>query len=249
MITLQKAIQNLGVSRRNSAEIIKNEGVLVNNKIIKKPWYELNENDEIIFNKKVIKVSQIIEKEMMYFLFNKPKGVLTTLKDDFGRKTLKDYIINITTEKLFYVGRLDKETTGLLLLTNDGDFANYLLKPSSEIIKTYEVLINGNPSKSSLQKLEKGLILENGYKTKPAKIEKVKKKGNNHFIVLSINEGKKRQVRYMFKQIGYKVVELKRVRFGPWSIDLVPNEGMIKKINSLEIEKYKLILKKGDQNT
>lgn len=240
MLTLQKAIQTLGLSRRKSAEYIKNKGVKVNGNIVKEPWYQIECGDEIEFEGKKYKFESIKEKkdEKVYYLFNKPKEVLCSMNDQFGRKTIKDFIKGkIKEDNIFHVGRLDYNTSGIILLTNDGDLGNYLLHPKYKIEKIYDVLIMGHPKKEELKKLERGIELEDGFKTKPAKLEKVKKKGNNHQIVIKISEGKKRQVRLMFKAIGYTVLNLKRLSFGPWEIKRVPNEGDILKLDNEEVNK------------
>ncbi|MDN5342074.1 rRNA pseudouridine synthase [Oceanotoga sp. DSM 15011] len=240
MISLQKAIQTLGISRRKSADKILKDGILVNSKIIKEPWYELEEEDTIKYEGKTYKISELLKRkeEKVYYLINKPLDVICAMEDPFGRKTISDLIKNKIKEKVFHVGRLDLNSSGLLLLTNDGDLANKLLHPKHEISKTYTVIINGHPTREDLKKIENGVVLETGYKTNPAKIEKVKKQGSNHEVTITINEGKKRQVRLMFKVIGFKVKELKRIKFGPFSIKEVPNPGNIKKIDPEIIKNF-----------
>jgi 23S rRNA pseudouridine2605 synthase len=240
MLTLQKAIQTLGLSRRKSADHIKENGVKVNGKLIKEPWYEIEYGDEIEFEGKKHKFSNIKEKkdDKVYYLLNKPKEVLCSMEDQFGRKTIKDLIKGkIKEDNIFHVGRLDYNTSGIILLTNDGDLGNYLLHPKYKVEKIYDVLVMGHPKKEELKDLERGVEIEGGFKTKPAKIEKVKKKGNNHQIILKITEGRKRQVRLMFKSIGYTVLNLKRLAFGPWEIKRVPKEGDILKLDSKEVNK------------
>ncbi|HOB16002.1 MAG TPA: pseudouridine synthase [Defluviitoga sp.] len=235
-MTLQKAIQTLFLSRRKSSEYIIGNGVKVNGQLIKEPWYELKDTDVIEFNNKIVKVSDIqkIEQNKVYYLLNKPKGYLCTFKDDFGRKTIEDLIRNKIKEKVFYVGRLDYDASGILLLTNDGNLANFLLRPENNINKVYNVLINGIISQKEINKLKNGVILENGYKTLPAKVKILKKSDNSSLVQITINEGKKRQVKLMMGSLGYKVIELSRVKFGPWSIDEVPNSGDIKKLNEID---------------
>ena len=240
MITVQKALQTLGMSRRKAADYIKEKGVKVNGKLVKEPWFEIEYGDDLEFNGKKHKFENIKEKkeDKVYYLLNKPKEVLCSMEDPFGRKTIKDLIKNKIKEKnVFHVGRLDYNTSGILLLTNDGDLANYLLHPKYKVEKIYDVLVMGHPKKEELKNLERGIEIEDGVKTQPAKIEKVKKKGNNHQIIIKITEGRKRQVRLMFKALGYTVLNLKRLAFGPWEIKRVPKEGDIVKLDNFEVNK------------
>src|SRR6056297_1853548 len=148
MITVQKALQTLGMSRRKAADYIKEKGVKVNGKLVKEPWFEIEYGDDLEFNGKKHKFENIKEKkeDKVYYLLNKPKEVLCSMEDPFGRKTIKDLIKNKIKEKnVFHVGRLDYNTSGILLLTNDGDLANYLLHPKYKVEKIYDVLVMGHP--------------------------------------------------------------------------------------------------------
>ncbi|MGM0640090.1 MAG: pseudouridine synthase [Thermotogota bacterium] len=240
MLTVQKALQTLGMSRRKAADYIKDKGVKVNGKLVKEPWFEIEYGDDLEFDGLKHKFEKIKEKkeDKVYYLLNKPKEVLCAMEDPFGRKTIKDMIKNKIREKnVFHVGRLDYNTSGIILLTNDGDLANYLLHPKYKVEKIYDVLVMGHPKKEELKQLESGIEIEGGVKTQPAKIEKVKKKGNNHQVVIKITEGRKRQVRLMFKALGYTVLNLKRLAFGPWEIKRVPKEGDIVKLDNFEVNK------------
>ncbi|CEP77694.1 pseudouridine synthase [Defluviitoga tunisiensis] len=238
-MNLQKALQTMFLSRRKSSEYILTNGVKVNGKLIKEPWYELNDTDIIEFDNTFIKVSDIIKTQnnKVYYLLNKPKGYLCTFKDEYGRNTIQELIKNKIKEKVFYVGRLDYDSSGILLLTNDGKFANFLLRPENNISKVYNVLINGVLSQKEILKLKNGVLLETGYKTLPAKIKILQKHDNSSLIQITINEGKKRQIKLMIKSLGYKVIELTRIKFGPWSIREVPHPGDIKKINEVDFAK------------
>jgi len=239
---LQKALQTISLSRRRSSEYILKEGVKVNGKLVKEPWYELKENDFIEFNNKKYYFSDLQKKveNKVYYLLNKPNGVLCTFKDEYGRKTIKDLLKGKIEERVFYVGRLDYNSSGLLLLTNDGDLANYLLRPENKVTKVYEVLVKGTPSKKELEILEEGVTLETGYKTMKSKVKMLKKEKDLSLLQISLNEGKKRQVRLMMKALGYKVIELKRIKFGPWSIEEVPKPGDIKYLGGEKEVKNKL---------
>ncbi|PNR95954.1 pseudouridine synthase [Petrotoga sp. 9PWA.NaAc.5.4] len=232
-MNLQKALQILSLSRRKSSEYIFNKGIKVNGILIKKPWYELKDNDLIEFENQIYKVSEILKitQNKVYYLFNKPKNVLCTFKDNFGRTTIQDLIKDKIKERVFYVGRLDYDAQGVLLLTNDGNLANYLLRPENKVVKIYHVLIDGIPSKEDLLKLENGIVLEDGYKTLKAHVSLIKKMEKLSLIKINIHEGKKRQIKLMFKALGFSVLELTRVKFGPWGIEIVPHPGDIKKID------------------
>ncbi|WP_231588293.1 pseudouridine synthase [Marinitoga sp. 1197] len=246
LIKLQTFLQKIGEgSRREIGNLIISGKVKVNGEIIREPWFKVVEEDVIEINNKKIHVKDKIEEaeNYVYYLIHKPVGYLSALKDDRGRKTITDLIKNKIKEKVFHVGRLDYNTSGLMLLTNDGDLANLLLHPKRKIYKTYKVLINKHIKEKDLKILENGILIEGGYKTQPATIEKVQKKGKYSEITLSIHEGKKRQIRLMFKALGYNVIKLKRIKFGPWNISEVKNPGDIKKLNSEDIKKLKDYLK------
>ena len=156
-----------------------------------------------------------LEKEQpVYFLFYKPRGIISSVTDDKGRKAVTDYFPEIK-ERIYPVGRLDYDTSGILLLTNDGEFANLLMHPRNEIEKEYIAKVKGIPLRENLKALEKGIVLEDG-KTAPArtKVISVDKKKGTSIVKLTIHEGKNRQVRRMFEAIGNPVVKLRRERYG-----------------------------------
>lgn len=148
-------------------------------------------------------------------MFHKPKGVLTTLSDPENRPTISDYISRIE-HRVFPVGRLDWDSEGLILLTNDGDWANQIMHPSHEVTKTYLVKIDGKPDTVALQKLKKGVSIPGG-KVKALHVDKIKRKeGSKQYdwLKIVITEGKNRQIRYMFEKIGFDVLKLQRVCIG-----------------------------------
>ncbi|KAF2955295.1 pseudouridine synthase [Marinitoga sp. 38H-ov] len=246
MIKLQTFLQKIGEgSRREIGNLIVLGKVKVNGEIVREPWFKVVEEDIIEINNKKIYVKDEINNidNYVYYLIHKPIGYLSALKDDRGRKTISDLIKDKIKEKVFHVGRLDYNTSGIMLLTNDGDLANLLLHPKHKIYKTYKVLVNKHINNEDLKKIENGIVIEGGYKTQPATIEKIQKKGKYSEITLSIHEGKKRQIRLMFKALGYNVLKLKRIKFGPWSIEEVKNPGDIKKLSSKEIFEFKKYLK------
>jgi 23S rRNA pseudouridine2605 synthase len=210
MERLQKVIAHAGVaSRRKAEEMILEGKVKVNGKVVKELGVKVSNSD-------TVEVGGIpLEKEQpVYFLFYKPRGIISSVTDDKGRKTVTDYFPEIK-ERIYPVGRLDYDTSGILLLTNDGEFANLLMHPRNEIEKEYIAKVKGIPLRENLKALEKGILLEDG-KTAPArtKVISVDKKKGTSIVQLTIHEGKNRQVRRMFEAIGHPVVKLRRERYG-----------------------------------
>lgn len=210
MERLQKVIAHAGVaSRRKAEEMILEGKVKVNGKVVKELGVKVSNSD-------TVEVGGIpLEKEQpVYFLFYKPRGIISSVTDDKGRKTVTDYFPEIK-ERIYPVGRLDYDTSGILLLTNDGEFANLLMHPRNEIEKEYIAKVKGIPLRENLKALEKGIVLEDG-KTAPAqtKVISVDKKKGTSIVQLTIHEGKNRQVRRMFEAIGNPVVKLRRERYG-----------------------------------
>jgi len=207
---LQKVIARAGIaSRRKSEELIKEGRVKVNGKVIKELGVKVTPSDRV-----EVDGVQIEKEEPVYFLLYKPRGVISSVSDDKGRKVVTDFF-PYQQERIFPVGRLDYDTSGLLLLTNDGEFANLLMHPRNQIDKVYVVKSKGIPSKENLRKLEKGIHLEDG-KTAPAKVKmlSVDKQKQTAIIEIIIHEGRNRQVRRMFEAIGHEVLKLKRERYG-----------------------------------
>lgn len=233
---LQKFMAKAGVaSRRKSEKIILIGNVEVNGMIIKELGYKVNKNKDIVkVNGKEIK----IEEEKKYIIINKPIGYITTVSDQFDRKTVMDLIPNIK-ERLYPVGRLDYDTSGLLLLTNDGDLTHKLTHPSHEINKTYIAKVRGIPSKDELENFRTGLKIED-YVTSKAEVDILSKNNNSAKLKITIHEGKNRQVRKMCNTISHPVIDLKRVEIGAIKLcDL--KEGKYRSLNSNEIDYLKKI--------
>lgn len=211
---LHKFIARSGICSRRQAEKLIEEGrVKVNGKIAVIGQRIDPAKDVVEVDGKVIKPVD----EKIYIAFNKPKGVVTTTKDELGRTCVVDFLkkhIELSKYRLFYVGRLDKNSTGLILLTNDGELAASLLNPKKMVPKEYIVTVKGHPSKSKLAMLEQGIYLE-GKKTLPCKIEVLKKNKSSTRLRIILYEGKKRQIRKMMKLINHPVVSLNRVAIGP----------------------------------
>ena len=206
MERLQKVIANCGYcSRRKAEEFISRGKVKVNGEVVTELGTKVNMNDLIEVNG----VSLDTKEDYVYYLLNKPRGVITSTSDDKDRKTVIDLID--TNKRVYPVGRLDYDTTGVLIVTNDGKLANMLMHPSNNIEKVYVAKIEGIISRNDIIKLEHGVIID-GIKTSPckAKITKVDKKNNTSIVKLIIHEGRNHQVKNMFKSLGYNVIKLKR---------------------------------------
>lgn len=204
---LQKFMATCGVaSRRKSEKIILDGRVKVNGKIITELGTKINpEKDIVKVDNKIIE----LEENDIYILLNKPVGYVTTTKEQFGRKKVLDLIKGVK-ERIYPVGRLDYDTSGLLILTNDGELTYKLTHPSHEIKKTYIAIVRGVPTKSEIMKLRRGVVID-GYKTSKSEVEILKNYKNKSILKIIIHEGRNRQVRKMCESINHPVIELERV--------------------------------------
>ena len=210
MERLQKVIANSGYcSRRKAEELILEGKVLVNGNIVRELGTKVSHDDDIEVDGLSIKKDHNYE----YYLLYKPRGVVTTTNDDKGRKTVVDLID--TTARIYPVGRLDYDTTGVLLLTNDGVFANGLMHPANEIDKVYIAKVEGILSGYDVKRLKDGIMID-GRKTAKChvKVRSIDKKKNTCIVELVIHEGRNHQVKKMIEAVGKKVIKLKRERFG-----------------------------------
>lgn len=210
MERLQKAIAASGyTSRRKAEELIVQGRVKVNGEVVNELGFKVKQGDFIQVDDKPLE-----GENKVYYLFYKPKGCICTLSDELGRQTVIDYFPEVK-ERIYPVGRLDYDTTGVLLMSNDGEFANLMMHPSSHLEKIYEVTCDGLIKGETLNKLEKGVYLE-GVKTLPCKI-KVTGKDTEHkttMLMIKLVEGKNRQVKKMFEMMGHKVKRLHRIKIG-----------------------------------
>ena len=206
---LQKFISSCGVtSRRKAEELILNGSVKVNDVVVTTLGVKVDtEYDVVTINNERIYKSE----NNIYIKLYKPEGYVTTVKDQFGRKCVID-LIDVK-ERIYPIGRLDYDTSGLLLLTNDGDLANKLMHPKYHIYKTYIADVEGNINQNSIDKLASGVVIDE-YKTAPAKVKIINSSKASSKVQISIHEGKNRQVRKMFDTVGHTVLKLKRVSFG-----------------------------------
>jgi len=207
---LQKFISMAGVtSRRKAEEIILKGKVKVNGKIVKELGTKVDPNKDIVtIDGKRINIAD----KNVYIMLYKPEGYVTTLWDEFNRPKVIDLIKGID-ERIYPVGRLDYNTSGLLLLTNDGELANKITHPKNQLKKTYIALVKGIPKGQDIIKFEKGLDI-GGYITAPAKLEILKKYKDFSKVKIVIHEGKNRQIRKMMEKLGYPVIKLERIKIG-----------------------------------
>ena len=208
LIRLNKYISQSGLcSRRAADELIKKGKVQVNNKLCDQVGTKINKNDKVIVNKKLIKPEKNI-----YVLLNKPKDYISTNKDTHNRRVVFDLIKGIN-ERLFSVGRLDRKTTGLLLLTNDGDIAKKLTHPSYKIKKIYSVTLEKKISNDEISQIKNGLVIEDEY----IKVDNVERLEKDYEVGIEIHMGKNRIVRKIFESLNHRVSKLDRVLFGPFT--------------------------------
>lgn len=214
MERLQKYLSSCAVaSRRKSEELIVSGKVSVNGQIIKELGFKVSDKDEVLVDGK-----QVLKSEKEYYILYKPEKTICSVKDEKGRLTVVDLID--TKEKIFPVGRLDYDTSGLLLLTNDGEITNKLTHPKGNVEKVYYVKVSGLVTSKHLRALEEGIILD-GVKTKKAraKLKKLDKKNNKSYVELTITEGRNHQVKNMFASLGFKVLKLKRTHYAFFNLE------------------------------
>lgn len=230
---INKYIAQAGIaSRRKADELIQNGNVKVNGAVLKEPGYEVKPDDKVEVNGNLIVSSQ----KMEYVLINKPLGMITTVSDDRDRATVMDVVADIDA-RLFPVGRLDYNTSGALIMTNDGELAYRLTHPKHEVYKTYRARVSGVLSAEKVSRLRKGVDI-GGFVTSPARVNIIRGTKNSTIVEISIHEGKNRQVRKMFKAVGNPVQELTRIAIGDIYLGHL-KEGHYRKLNREEIEYLK----------
>lgn len=229
---LNKYVAHCGVcARRQAAEHVKGGKIKVNGEVEKNPSYFVKEGDVVEFNGKQIK----LEERKVYILMNKPKNTITTLSDDRGRKTVIELVGDEVTERIFPVGRLDRMTTGLLLLTNDGDLAKKLSHPSHEVTKVYKVELDKAVSKNHLEEIRQGLKLEDGL----APVDWVEfSEADKKIVTIEIHIGRNRIVRRIFEHLGYEVIRLDRIFYAGLTKKDIPR-GKYRHLTEPEVVKLK----------
>ena len=229
MERLQKVIANSGVtSRRKAEELILNGKVKVNGELITELGTKVKEGDKITVDGILLE-----NTEKVYYLLNKPREVISSVKDDKNRKTVIDLINE--NKRIYPVGRLDYDTTGAIILTNDGEFANLLMHPKNKIDKTYVAKIEGILNPKEMMILKNGVIID-GVKTSKSriKIKKIDKKNNTSIVEITIHEGKNHQVKKMFESVNHNVLKLKREKIAFLTLTGIKS-GEYRKLNHKEV--------------
>lgn len=230
---INKYIAQAGIcSRRKADELIANGNVKINGAVLKEPGYEVTDGDKVEVNGTQISAKQKAE----YVLINKPLGMVTTVSDDKERLTVMDVVADIDA-RLFPVGRLDYNTSGALIMTNDGEMAYRLTHPKHEVYKTYRARVAGILSNEKAARLRKGMDI-GGFVTSPAKVNIIKGTQHSTIVEISIHEGKNRQVRKMFAAVGNPVQELERIAIGEIRLGHL-KPGHYRKLTREEVEYLK----------
>ncbi len=240
---LQKYLAAAGVdSRRNCEAYIREGRVSVNDNVVRNPGASIQPGvDEIRLDGERLKLPQL-----KYYLLNKPKGVLCTNSDPSGRPKAIDFVPG-RGERLFTVGRLDENTQGLLLLTNDGDLAERMAHPRYEVVRRYKAQVAGVPKPETLTELRKGMHFSDGF-FRFRKIRFLKRRGHSAFIEIELREGKNREIRRMLARAGHKVIQLERISFGPLTVGKLP-VGRCRALQPREISELREFVLNGPPET
>jgi 23S rRNA pseudouridine2605 synthase len=228
---LAKYLAHAGVaSRRHAERLITSGRVTVDGRRVTDPARSVGDENEIL-----VEGRPVVPEALEYHLLNKPVGVVSTAHDPEGRTKVTDLVDSVA--RLYPVGRLDVESSGLVLLTNDGGLANRLMHPRYEIEKTYRVRVSGRPSRAALAKLRAGVELEDG-RTAPAAVTEVEPRERDTVLEITIHEGRNRIVRRMWEAVGHPVKELERTRLGPLTLGRLAR-GASRKLRPEEIERLR----------
>ncbi|GAB6137692.1 pseudouridine synthase [Halanaerobaculum tunisiense] len=242
MERLHKVMAQAGIaSRRKSEDIIAQGRVEVNGEVVTELGAQVDPTQDQI----KVDGKELTEEDPVYILLNKPQEVITTVDDPQGRKTVVD-IVDVP-ERVYPVGRLDYDTEGLLLLTNDGAVTYALTHPSHQVDKKYIATVEGAPDEDAIEKLESGVKLSDGW-TAPAEAELVVEMGSRSILSLEVHEGRKHQVKRMCKEVGHPVLELKRIKVGPLTLGEELKPGDYRELTAEEIDQLQEIVKQVKQN-
>lgn len=238
-IRLQKHLSECGIaSRRKAEELIAAGKVKINGHIA-----EIGSKVDPKRDKVTVRGRAVVPvNEKVYIMLNKPRGFVTTMSDELGRKTVSDLVADAG-NRIFPVGRLDRDSEGLLIMTNDGDFANKLTHPSSHVNKTYRVTVKGAAEEEQLLKMKEGILLD-GRKTLPCDCFVAERKPDRTVLIFILNEGRNRQIRRMCEAVGLEVLRLKRTEIAGVKLGMLP-QGKWRPLNEREMRRLTNITQKG----
>ena len=238
-IRLQKHLAECGVaSRRKAEELIAAGKVKINGHIAEIGARVDPKRDKVTVRGRAV----VPVNEKVYIMLNKPRGFVTTMSDELGRKTVSD-LVSDAGNRIFPVGRLDRDSEGLLIMTNDGDFANKLTHPSSHVNKTYRVTVKGAAEEEQLLKMKEGILLD-GRKTLPCDCFVAERKPDRTVLIFVLNEGRNRQIRRMCEAVGLEVLRLKRTEIAGVKLGMLP-QGKWRPLNEREMRRLTNITQKG----
>lgn len=233
LVRLQKMLADCGVdSRRKCEDLIRRGSVKVNGKVAAIGDKVDPYSDKVYVKGK--RVTAAAKPKYRYIMLNKPRGYVTTMNDERGRKCVKELIEDIE-ERVYPIGRLDKDSEGMLLLTNDGDFANHIMHPKKHINKVYRVTVRPAISEEMVEKLQTGIVLD-GRKTAPAQVRVVTKQEGRVVLEIVIREGRNRQIRRMCESLGLEVARLKRIAVGTVKLGGL-KQGMYRDLSADEVKR------------
>ncbi len=233
-IRLQKYIADAGICSRRAAEKMIEDGRVTVDGHPAHLGQKVSNGQRVCIDGELVRLQR---KNNVYLMMYKPRGYVTTASDEMGRKCVID-ILSSVTERVYPIGRLDKDSEGLLLLTNDGDLANKLMHPRHHVGKTYRTVVTGKVGREQLVALSNGVTLDDGYKTGKAEVEVLKDKDDRTVLGITVYEGKNRQVRRMCEAVGLQVLRLKREKIGTLSIGTL-RAGQYRKLSDKEVEYLK----------
>lgn len=228
-IRLQKALSIAGVASRRKAEELMLQGrVRVNGKVVREIGVRIDPTiDQVMVDNRPVQ----LDPDRVYLAFHKPKGIVSTMSDEYGRPCLADFFLGY--DRVFNVGRLDQETTGILLMTNDGELANQLAHPSFGVEKLYVAKVKGRIEKTQLQRLTEGVRLEDGFQ-QADRVRLLDQNLQESLVEIVLHSGKNRIVRRMFDAVGHPVIELTRKSFGPLKLGSL-KPGQFRELSKLEV--------------